>query len=357
MIIHAPSVPTIIGVITFLLVCNVFAVALRFYTRRALGQRLQADDWLMVPIMIGTFGAAACLFHGLRRGSMGYRFQPPMDATAVKARSDAYAAEWVIVESRMLESSFFCIVIPTLGLIKLAVLLFYRRLFVIQRHLSDARNLIISGMIVIVIMWTVGYTFAKVFACGTNWTRPFYDFEFSMAVCVDTIKLGYSFAISDVITDGLIVLIPIPLIWKLQLPVAQRLAVMAVFAVGLLSMAASIVRLSVAVWLQHVTYDPEFDEELNLTAELFWGLIEVTTALLAACLPTLRALVKVPFISSTIRSLQSFLSIGSKSQGSSVDAPKSPPLLQFDSAASEKGSGHIVKQSSVTVYPSSVDAV
>ena len=67
-------------------------------------------------------------------------------------------------------------------------------------------------MIVIVIMWTIGYTFAKVFDCGLNWTRPFYDFDFSAAVCVDTIKLGYSFAISDVITDGLIVLIPIPLV-------------------------------------------------------------------------------------------------------------------------------------------------
>ena len=65
MIIHAPSVPTIIGVLTFLLVLDVIAVVLRFYTRRGLRQKLQADDWLMVPIVIGTFGCAACLFHGM----------------------------------------------------------------------------------------------------------------------------------------------------------------------------------------------------------------------------------------------------------------------------------------------------
>jgi hypothetical protein len=106
-----------------------------------------------------------------------------------------------------------------------------------------------------------------------------------------------------------------------------------------------------------VSYDPEFDEELNLTAELFWGLIELTTALLACCLPTLRALVKVPFINSTIRSLQSFLSIGSKSQMSSTDAPKSPPLLQYESAASEKGSGLIFKHSDVTVHSNRADSV
>jgi hypothetical protein len=113
----------------------------------------------------------------------------------------------------------------------------------------------------------------------------------------------------------------------------------------------------VSVWIQHINYDPEFDEELNLTAELFWGLIELTTALLACCLPTLRALVKVPFISSTIRSLQGFLSIGSKSQTYSTDAPKSPPLLQFDSAASEKGSGYIVKHSNITVHSNRADSV
>ena len=64
MIIDAPSIPTIIGVITFLLVLDVVAVALRLYARRGLKQKLRADDWLMVPIIIGIFGCAACLFHG-----------------------------------------------------------------------------------------------------------------------------------------------------------------------------------------------------------------------------------------------------------------------------------------------------
>jgi hypothetical protein len=67
MIIHAPSVPTIIGVLSFLLSLNVLAVFLRLYARRALGQKLQVDDWLMVPAIIGTFGCAACLFHGMYR--------------------------------------------------------------------------------------------------------------------------------------------------------------------------------------------------------------------------------------------------------------------------------------------------
>lgn len=72
--------------------------------------------------------------------------------------------------------------------------------------------MVISGMIVVVIVWTVGYTFALVFDCGVNWTRPFYDFDFANQVCVNSLMLGYSFAISDLITDVLIALIPIPMV-------------------------------------------------------------------------------------------------------------------------------------------------
>jgi hypothetical protein len=69
-------------------------------------------------------------------------------------------------------------------------------------------------MATIVVLWTVGYTFAKLFQCGSHSfeRRPFYDFDYSTAVCVDTLKLGFSFAITDFITECLIALIPIPLV-------------------------------------------------------------------------------------------------------------------------------------------------
>ena len=89
-------------------------------------------------------------------------------------------------------------------------------------------------MAVICILWTLAYTFAKVFTCGRHSfeARTFWDFEYSDQVCVDSLTLGYSFAITDLITDGLIALIPIPLVWRLQLPIRQRLAVLAIFGVG-----------------------------------------------------------------------------------------------------------------------------
>lgn len=87
---------------------------------------------------------------------------------------------------------------------------------------------------VIVVLWTLGYTFVGVFRCGRHSfeRRTFEDFEYSNEVCADGIMLGFSFAITDFLTDALIAMVPIPLIWKLQLPLTQRLAVMAVFAVG-----------------------------------------------------------------------------------------------------------------------------
>lgn len=63
-IIQAPSVPTILGVIVSLLIVDVFAVCMRWYARRGLGQPLKLDDWLMIPCIIGLFSCASCLLHG-----------------------------------------------------------------------------------------------------------------------------------------------------------------------------------------------------------------------------------------------------------------------------------------------------
>ena len=95
---------------------------------------------------------------------------------------------------------------------------------------------------------------------------------------------------------------------------------------------------------------------MNLTAELFWGMLELTTALLASCLPTLRSLIKVPFVHSAVRSLQSLLSFATRSHGTSFDAPSSPPLEQFQSPGAQK-EDKIVKESAIMIIRTPIEAV
>jgi hypothetical protein len=95
--------------------------------------------------------------------------------------------------------------------------------------------------------------------------------------------VGYSYAISDFITDALIILIPIPFvrihiqqetirilrynftnhlqIWQLCLPPGQKIAVLGVFFLGILAAGSSLVRLAWMVWNQTQGLGPQTDEE------------------------------------------------------------------------------------------------
>ena len=50
-----------------------------------------------------------------------------------------------------------------------------------------------------------------------------------------------SFSILTIFLDFIILLLPIPIVWKLQLPLKQRLAVMSLFGAGIIVCVAGIV--------------------------------------------------------------------------------------------------------------------
>lgn len=74
-----PSIPALYGSIIPFLALDVIAIVLRFVMRRRLGQKFQADDWLMFPAFTGVIGLATMYFYGLGTKSLGYRYMllPP----------------------------------------------------------------------------------------------------------------------------------------------------------------------------------------------------------------------------------------------------------------------------------------
>lgn len=50
--------------------------------------------------------------------------------------------------------------------------------------------------------------------------------------CIDTPKFFLGNGIGAVIIDFLILLVPVPIIWKLQMPRSQRIAVIGIFLLG-----------------------------------------------------------------------------------------------------------------------------
>jgi hypothetical protein len=107
-----------------------------------------------------------------------------------------------------LQYIFLVISIPTLGLIKLSVLCLYRRIFVTdKRNARDLHNMLYIVLLSVTALWTLGYCFAFMFACKGHFTAWWKSAMSLITNCVDTLELLFSFAISDFLTDAIVILL------------------------------------------------------------------------------------------------------------------------------------------------------
>ncbi|PSN63289.1 hypothetical protein BS50DRAFT_109155 [Corynespora cassiicola Philippines] len=104
--------------------------------------------------------------------------------------------------------------------------------------------------------------------------------------CFPNAVLWFVNAGLNIFTDILVVVLPIPGIFKLQLPRKQRIGVSLVFALGFFVCVISIVRLK-ALYAATMSTDSTFD---NYDIAI-WSVVEVNSAVIGACLPTLKPLI------------------------------------------------------------------
>ena len=108
---------------------------------------------------------------------------------------------------------------------KLSLILLYRRIFVgpIFKRVTW-----VIGTLVLV--WHGAFVFAFIFQCtpiSTVW-----DVSNLNPTCVNRIKLWEAYAISDVLTDAMVLSMPIPAVWYLQMGTRQKWAVSGIFLLG-----------------------------------------------------------------------------------------------------------------------------
>lgn len=90
------------------------------------------------------------------------------------------------------------------GLAKLSVLFFYRRIFV-----SPVFKAINTALMVIVSVWSVGFFFAYMFRCGTNFWALWAPLKDLLKYCYKSTPYFYAMCVSDVATDVFILSLPI----------------------------------------------------------------------------------------------------------------------------------------------------
>ncbi|KAH6633404.1 hypothetical protein C7974DRAFT_392717 [Boeremia exigua] len=164
----------------------------------------------------------------------------------------------------------------SLGLTKSSLLLQYHRVFPTRKF-----RLMCWCVFAVVIAYTVWTVFGSIFACVP--VRAFWTKE--DAYCLDQFAMWFTNAAINIVTDFVIILLPMPVIRRLQLGKRQKSALIGIFAVGGFVCIVSILRLQSLVAISNST-----DQSYDNPAAATWSSVEANVGIICSCLPLLRPL-------------------------------------------------------------------
>ena len=180
-----------------------------------------------------------------------------------------------------------------MGFTKLSFVFFFRRIFVTggSRHKFDIVSI---GAIIILVLWVLAFFLWFLFSCASDFTARWRTVNSLRDSCPTDIQSDLALAVSDVVTDVMVLFLPVPAVLSLHMSLQRKLMVLAIFALGTIAVVMSIVRLALFVNILDIAtgviQDPTADDDLLTTRSLYWSMLESGLALIACCLPTLYAL-------------------------------------------------------------------
>ncbi|KAL8905612.1 MAG: hypothetical protein Q9207_002522 [Kuettlingeria erythrocarpa] len=161
--------------------------------------------------------------------------------------------------------------------------------FMCRKHMSvpfshDDHLMLGALIFALGLCFILGYgTTAAIFICtpiSYFWTRS------GTGHCINEMLMFYISAALTVVADVLILLLPMPIIWRLQMHRSKKIGVMAIFLLGGFTCVATIVRM---VYIrQIVVIDPTWTQ----VDPGIWSAIEPCMGIVSACLPVIGPLLR-----------------------------------------------------------------
>ncbi|KAJ4392170.1 hypothetical protein N0V93_005793 [Gnomoniopsis smithogilvyi] len=192
---------------------------------------------------------------------------------------------WGLDESRILKIielflAFELLYTITLGLIKVSICFFYMRLFpdrIVRRCLWATQ---VFNVLLVCVFLIVDLTQCK--PLSWFWNRLDQDTT-KTGTCIDINGMTWAHAIINIALDLWMLALPATQILGLQMALAKKLHVLAMFALGAFLTLVSCIRLRSLI---------AFAKTQNPTQDFYdislWSAIELTTGVVVACLPAVR---------------------------------------------------------------------
>ncbi|CAO2649750.1 Nn.00g010420.m01.CDS01 [Neocucurbitaria sp. VM-36] len=257
--------------IPFIVITSI-VVFLRVHVRlRLLRLQLAADDYLMI---IGTFFTIGLSIANMICGWYGVGMHTPdIPAENLTPMLQANLA------TRLLYVVAIC-------LVKFSILTFYRRL--------DPRQVtrwIVHFLMVWVAALSVVTFFVLLFVCtppSLFWDPVGQAEHPEKCLKLSTQQVFFNInGVMNIIQDTMIYVLPMSIVWKLQMPRRQKIALSALLCVGLVAVAAGCVRFYYVLFLANET-----DTWFYMADSLNWCSIEIYAAIICSSASTFKALLK-----------------------------------------------------------------
>ncbi|KAL2147688.1 hypothetical protein VTI28DRAFT_7040 [Corynascus sepedonium] len=248
--------------VAFTVFAGVF-VGLRFLARYRQGVRIWIDDWMMVASFLVLVGNMIMNLELVKQGlglHSGLLTLPQLQ----KLYKTILGAEIIYVTG--------------VNLYKISLLLFYFRVFPVRS--VRLGGYICGGMST---AWNIACILAATWQCTPRerlW-MPWLE-----GTCIDLFLTQLCISVPSILCDIAILCLPLPHVIRLKTNLWQRILLTFIFMLGSYVVFTSIYRFR--VYLDYTTDDVPW----SLADPCAWNIIEISSGIVSACLPTLGPLVR-----------------------------------------------------------------
>ncbi|KAE8151512.1 hypothetical protein BDV25DRAFT_128685 [Aspergillus avenaceus] len=271
---------------------------------------LAYDDWFVLVALLFAYGTGVCCIIGGAYG-IGKHI-------------------WVVNEEDVLMSmklifAYVVLYATTVPMVKLSVLFLYHRIFRLTWSLYICAFLSIGYAISV--STTISVACAPTSFFWTQWVYPL-----SGGHCrIDLYQFYLWNGVANLLTDVIILCLPMPIVWRLQMPRGDKWAISGIFLLGGFVCVATIVRIYTITQMKN-----SVDITWVIGDAMIWSNVEPCIGIVSACLPTLRPLLRrVPLFR-----MCGFSTNSGDARGSGTGAQSFPYDREESTSASATRSGY-----------------
>ncbi|KAI1357673.1 hypothetical protein F5Y08DRAFT_323759 [Xylaria arbuscula] len=262
---------------------EIVAVALRFWARSLSVSKYDAGDYLIIAALVGQVVAGGLAIATVKTAGVGHH------------------VEYLLETNPQLVTNFLKYLVAistwyatTESLAKLAICLLYKKLFP-QRSI----HILVNITIAVLIAASIAGGLADLFGC-TPFEAHWGTLEEQARYCIDTEALFVWGSFPNIVTDVVMLLIPIPVVAKLQASPGLKFGLVVTFLFGSIGLITSVLR-----FVAFYNRNSFLDSTYNAVELIIWTVTEPGVYLIAACLLVYRPLLDKLGISAIARKLVS----------------------------------------------------